>query len=74
MLDDKGQPFGSVFNLHPEYSRIFVGGFPTESTPVQERVRATDMEGQMEGLVIGGRPVGLWNLKSSKMIGGAAAR
>jgi hypothetical protein len=73
-VDAKGQPFGSVFNLHPEYSRIFVGGFPTESTPVQERVRATDMEGQMEGLVIGGRAVGLWNLKSSKMIGGAAAR
>jgi len=74
MLDEKGQPFGSVFNLHPEYSRIFVGGFPTESTPVQERVRATDMEGQMEGLVIGGRSVGLWNLKSSRMISGASAR
>ena len=72
-LDDKGQPFGSVFNLHQEYSRIFVGGFPTEKK-VQSKITSTDMEGQVEGLKINGKPVGLWNLKSSKMISGASTR
>ena len=72
-LDDKGQPFGSVFNLHQEYSKIFVGGFPTEKK-VQSKITSTDMEGQVEGLKINGKPVGLWNLKSSKMISGASTR
>ena len=27
-IDQLGRPVGDVFNLHPEYSRIFVGGFP----------------------------------------------
>ena len=73
LMDDKGQPFGSVFNLHKEYSKIFVGGFPMENK-VQGKIAATDMEGQIEGLKIGGKPVGLWNLKSSEMISGASAR
>ena len=73
MLDDKGQPFGSVFNLHPEHSKIYVGGFPTDSK-VQSKITSTDMEGQVEGLKIGGKAVGLWNLKSSERISGASTR
>ena len=72
-LDDKGQPFGSVFNLNSEYSKIFVGGFPTEKK-VQGKITSTDMEGQIEGLTIGGKPVGLWNLKDSTDISGASTR
>ena len=27
-MDQLGRPIGDMFNLHPEYSRVFVGGFP----------------------------------------------
>ena len=29
-MDLLGRPIGDVFNIHPEYTRIFVGGFPFE--------------------------------------------
>jgi len=76
LLNKEGKPFlsGSVFNLHPDLSRIFVGGFPTEDTPVQEAVRATDMTGKIEGLKIGGKEVGLWNYKAATLIEGANTR
>lgn len=55
--DEFGRPFGSVFNLHPDYSRIFVGGFPS-SAAIQDAVRETYMLGQMEGLKLGRNPIG----------------
>ncbi len=64
---------GSVFNLNKEYSKIFVGGFPTEQK-VQGEITSTDMEGQIEGLTIGGKSVGLWNLKRYERIEGANSR
>ena len=69
LLDPEGQPYlsGSVFNLHQEYSKIYVGGFPTGSG-VQNSVRSTDMTGQIEGLKIGGKDVGLWNYKAASLI------
>ena len=76
VLDADGQPFlsGSVFNLHPEFTKIYVGGFPTDSTPVQDSVRSTDMKGTIEGLVIGDQEVGLWNYKDAKLISGSNTR
>lgn len=71
--DDYGRPFGSVFNLHPEHSRIFVGGFPSD-VQIQASVRETFMVGQVEGLEIGGQPIGLWNYKKANNILGAPAR
>ena len=44
--DARRRPFGAVFNLHPDYSRIFVGGFPN-SARIQDVVRETFMEGQV---------------------------
>ena len=47
-MNAENQPTGSVFNLNKEYSKIFVGGFPTEQK-VQGQIESTDMEGQIEG-------------------------
>ena len=76
LLDNDGKPFlsGSVFNLHQEFSKIYVGGFPTVKTAVQESVRSTDMNGKIEGLMIGGKEVGLWNYKEARYIEGANTR
>ena len=71
--DNNNRPFGSVFNLHPDYSSIFVGGFPRE-TEIQESVRETFMVGQIEGLSIGGRDVGLYNYATAEGIEPAPAR
>ena len=62
-----------MFNLNKEYSKIFVGGFPTEQK-VQGEITSTDMEGQIEGLMIGGKSVGLWNLKKYERIEAASSR
>ena len=69
LLDPEGQPYraGSVFNLHQEHSTIYVGGFPM-SSGVQNSVRSTDMNGQIEGLKIGGKDVDLWNYKTASLI------
>ena len=44
--DEHGRPFGSVFNLHPDYSKIYIGGFPS-SAKIQDEVRETSMNGQV---------------------------
>ncbi len=72
-MDEYGRPFGAVFNLHKDYSKLFVGGFPT-SARIQEVVRATNMEGQIEGFKIGGKSVGLWNFKAANGLKGAPQR
>ena len=76
LLDKDGKPFlsGSVFNLHQEFSKIYVGGFPTVKTAVQDTVRSTDMNGKIEGLMIGGKEVGLWNYNEARYIEGATTR
>ncbi len=71
--DEYNRPFGSVFNMHPEFSRIFVGGFPNTAN-IQDTVRETSMEGQIEGLKIGGKSVGLFNYKSANNLEGAPGR
>ncbi|QQP36308.1 Laminin subunit alphalike [Caligus rogercresseyi] len=73
MFDQFKRPFGSVFNLHPKHSRIFVGGFPNQAG-IQDEVRETTMEGQIEGLRIGNEEVGLWNFVDSRNIRGARQR
>jgi hypothetical protein len=71
--DEYGRPFGSVFNMHPEYSKIYVGGFPP-TAKIQDSIRETFMFGQIEGLRIGGEDVGLWNYKRAHNIHGAPQR
>ena len=79
--DFQGRATGGVFNLHHDYSRIFVGGFPIgqvtqgeEIFKIQESVRATFMDGQIEGLTIGDQEVGLWNYADAQEIQGAPGR
>ena len=73
--NSQDRPAGGVFNLHPDYSRIFVGGFPiNEETKIQESITNPSMDGQIEGLVIGDQEVGLWNYADAQEVQGAPGR
>ena len=72
-IDENGRPMGSVFNLHVELSSIFVGGFPRNAR-IQEKIRETHMDGQIEGFEIGDNPVSLWNFEESNALEGALQR
>lgn len=51
----------SIFNVDQEYSKLFIGGYPS-SFNMQNAVTATSFEGEMEELVIGeDTPVSFWN-------------
>ncbi|XP_017881365.1 laminin subunit alpha [Ceratina calcarata] len=51
----------SIFNVDPEHSKLFVGGYPP-SFNMQSAVTASSFEGEMEELVIGeDTPVSFWN-------------
>lgn len=51
----------SIFNVDQEYSKLFVGGYPS-SFNMQNAVTATSFEGEMEELVIGEDTlVSFWN-------------
>lgn len=50
----------TIFNLDQEQSKLFVGGYPS-SFEIQEKVKHSSFDGQMEELVIGDRQIGLWN-------------
>ena len=50
--DLSGRPFGAVFNLHKDYSKIFIGGYPFDAG-VQRTMQSTNMNGQIESLKIG---------------------
>ena len=71
--DDSRRPFGSVFNLHKDLSRIYVGGFP-RSVDIQDSVRESFMVGQIEGLSIGGKEVGLYNFVTATGFQAASGR
>jgi hypothetical protein len=71
--DNYGRPFGAVFNLHKDYSKVYIGGFPNDAR-IQDVVRSTNMVGQIEGLSIGGVSQGLWNYKVANDLKGALQR
>lgn len=50
----------SILNLDPEHSKLFVGGYPT-SFKIQDEVKESSFEGEMEDLVVGDTPISLWN-------------
>lgn len=50
----------SILNLDQEHSKLFIGGYPT-SFSIQDSVKYSSFEGQIEDLIIGDTPVGLWN-------------
>jgi hypothetical protein len=72
-VDENGRPMGSVFNLHVDHSSIFVGGFPRNAR-IQEKIRETHMDGQIEGFEIGDVPISLWNFEEANALEGAPQR
>ncbi|KAJ9580421.1 hypothetical protein L9F63_024397, partial [Diploptera punctata] len=55
----------SIFNVDPEHSKLFVGGWPI-TFEIQDNVKYQSFEGQMEELVVGNTPVSLWNFVDSE--------
>ena len=56
------------------FLRFFIGGFPTQETKIQQSVSQPFMQGQIEGLVVGDKEMGLWNYKDAQEIQGAMGR
>lgn len=63
----------SILNLDQEHSKLYVGGYPT-GFKIQDAVKTSSFEGEIEDLVIGGTPVSLWNFMDAVNINGAKER
>ncbi|XP_034231739.1 laminin subunit alpha isoform X3 [Thrips palmi] len=50
----------SILNVDPEHSKLFVGGYPT-SFKIQDEIKESSFDGEMEDLVVGDTPISLWN-------------
>ncbi|KAK3929045.1 Laminin subunit alpha [Frankliniella fusca] len=65
----------SILNLDPEHSKLFVGGFL--NFRIQDEIKESYFDGEMEELVIGDTPVSLWSFVSGSLnrnLTGASAR
>lgn len=52
----------TLFNVDPDNSKLFVGGYPPRPDyNIQEGLKYSSFEGQIEDLRIGEQEVGLWN-------------
>ena len=63
----------SIFNLDQDLSKLYVGGYPL-SAEIQSGVDFASFQGQIEDVVVGDTPVGLWNFIDAEMIDGAIER
>ncbi|RZC32304.1 Laminin G 2 and/or Laminin II domain containing protein [Asbolus verrucosus] len=50
----------SIFNLDRNKSKLFVGSFPVDYK-MQDEIQFNSFDGEIEDLVIGDKPVSLWN-------------
>lgn len=50
----------AIFNFDPEKTKLFVGGYP-QDFQIQDGLKESSFEGQIENLRIGDQDVGLWN-------------
>lgn len=50
----------SVLNLNKDLTKLYVGGYP-EIDQLNNDLKFNEFEGQMEELIIGDTPIGLWN-------------
>ncbi|CAG2159955.1 unnamed protein product [Oppiella nova] len=73
VVETSSQGPASVFNLDERYSRIFIGGIP-DYVQVQKEVQYKRYKGQVEDVVLGEGPLGLWNFKDSDHVLGAKER
>ena len=63
----------SVLNLDQETSKLFIGGYP-RTARIQPSIQYAAFEGEVEELVVGDVPVGLWNFVEAENIYGAVER
>lgn len=63
----------SVFNLDQDLSKFFIGGYPT-AAKIQPTVLYASFRGEVEEVVVGDTPVGLWNFVDAANIEGAVER
>ncbi|XP_046976709.1 laminin subunit alpha [Vanessa cardui] len=62
----------TIFNLDREKSKLYVGGVPSDAK--LQGISFPAFEGQIEELMIGDTPVGLWNFVSAANLKGARQR
>ncbi|XP_037870167.2 laminin subunit alpha [Bombyx mori] len=62
----------TIFNLDKEKSKLYVGGVPSDAK--LQGISFPAFEGQIEELMIGDTPVGLWNFVSANKLKGARQR
>lgn len=62
----------TIFNLDRQKSKLYVGGVPSDAQ--LQGVSFPAFEGQIEELMIGDTPVGLWNFISADNLKGARQR
>lgn len=62
----------TIFNLDRQKSKLYVGGAPSDAK--LQSVSFPAFEGQIEELMIGDTPVGLWNFERAENLKGARQR
>lgn len=63
----------SVFNLDQDLSKLFIGGYPT-AAKIQPTVLYASFRGEVEEVMVGDTPVGLWNFVDAANVFGAIER
>lgn len=63
----------SVFNLDQDLSKFFIGGYPT-AAKIQPTVLYASFRGEVEEVMVGETPVGLWNFVDAANVYGAVER
>lgn len=62
----------TIFNLDKQKSKLYVGGAPSNAN--LQDVNFPYFAGQIEELIIGETPVGLWNFETAENLKGARQR
>lgn len=63
----------SVFNLDQELSKLYIGGYPS-TAKIQPVVQFPSFQGEVEEVMVGDTPVGLWNFVDAANVYGAVER
>ena len=64
----------SVFNLDQDLSKLFIGGYPSTAKIQSIDVQFASFQGQVEEVMIGDAPAGLWNFVDAANVYGAVER
>jgi len=64
----------SVFNLDQDLSKLFIGGYPSTAKIQSIDVQFASFDGEVEEVMIGDSPAGLWNFVDAANIYGAIER